>query len=246
MIKRLSSLSTQIKLMVNDSLCLRGQCVGCLASIAGHGLCAGCLADLPSNPVHCRQCALPLAIETRHPVYCGECLSEPPPFQRVVAPWQYHFPVSRLISRYKYSGQRALGQPLIEGLVTQVSRELAQEPDRRPDLLIPSPMHPSRQRKRGFNQAEDIAEQLSRAIGLPWSITLVRRIRKDSTQSGLKRAQRLANLHNSFATYGPAPPRIAIVDDVVTTGATARALSLALKGAGATHIEVWALARTPG
>ncbi|WP_404363903.1 ComF family protein [Marinobacter sp.] len=246
MIKRLSSLSTQIKLKVNDSFRPRGQCVACLASIAGHGLCIGCFDDLPVNLSQCRQCALPLAIEIRHPVFCGECLSQPPPFERVIAPWRYQFPVNQLVSRYKYSGQRALGQPLITSLVTHVREQLAQEPDRRPDVLIPSPMHSSRQRKRGFNQAEDIAEQLSRAIDVPWSVSLARRLRKAPAQSGLKREQRLANLRNSFAIYGPAPGRIAIVDDVMTTGATARALSLALQGAGAKHIEVWALARTPG
>jgi ComF family protein len=176
---------------------------------------------------------------------CGECIGQPPPFQRVITPWRYEFPVNRLISRYKYSGERALGRPLIEGLVQRVLEEMAREPDRRPDILVPSPMHPARQRRRGFNQAEDIAEYVSRAIGVPWTVTLVQRRHKVSAQSGLDRAQRLANLRQAFSVAGPAPERVAIIDDVITTGATARTLAAILNRAGAQHVEIWALARTP-
>lgn len=245
MIKRLITLSTQIQRKVNNSLALPGACITCSAAIVGHGLCAGCYVDLPANQGQCRRCALPLAFGTGATMICGECLRHPPPFDRVITPWRYEFPVNHMISRYKYRGQRALGQPLIQSLVERVRDDLASEPWRRPDLLIPSPMHRNRQRRRGFNQAEDIAEQLSRQTGVPWSVTLVRKHRQHEVQAGLGRQKRLANLRGSFVVDSPAPRRVAIVDDVITTGATARTLALALTKAGARHIEVWALARTP-
>lgn len=256
MIESLEWLSTHIKRKVNSAFApligrqqgLRGwpgQCVACLASVRRHGLCRDCQADLPLNGCQCRRCALPLALAGSVEVVCGECLRAPPPFQRVIVPWRYQFPVNQLISRYKYQGQRALGQPLIQGLTDEVISALSREPWRRPDLLIPSPMHPVRQRQRGFNQAEEIAEHLSRNIAVPWSVTLLKRHRTSAPQSGLNRRERLANLRGCFHVTGTPPARIALVDDVITTGATARVLAGELIRAGAREVEVWALARTP-
>ncbi|MDX1635370.1 MAG: ComF family protein [Marinobacter sp.] len=252
MIESLEWLSTHIKRKVNSActpLTSRlprwpGQCVACLAPVDNHGLCPDCRADLPVNHSHCHRCALPLAVAASM-MTCGECLRAPPPFHRVIAPWRYQFPVNQLISRYKYQGQRALGQPLIQGLTAEVLGTLAREPERRPDLLVPSPMHPARQRRRGFNQAEDIAEHLSRTLAIPWSVTLLRRVTTSAPQSGLNRRERLANLRGCFRVCGTPPEKIALVDDVITTGATARTLAAQLIGAGAREVEVWALARTP-
>ncbi len=246
MIKRLKLLSTLFTLKVNSELSLSGQCVACCAGFNGQGLCPACLADLPYNHQHCRQCALPLAFAPTKPMLCGECLKHPPSFDRVIAPLRYQFPVNRLISRYKYSHQRALGRPLISVLVNDVTNHLTHSQALRPDVLIPSPMHPAKQRKRGFNQAEDIAEQLSIAIAIPWSVTLAKRRHAGTAQSGLNRQQRLANLREAFLITRRPPPRVAIIDDVMTTGATARMLAQALKTAGAAEVEVWTLARTPG
>lgn len=245
MIKRLLSLSTFIPLKVNSDHRTVTQCVACLAAIRGYGLCPGCLADLPGNTHACQQCALPLPNLPGQAPHCGQCLAEPPPFDRVVAPWRYQFPVNRLISRYKYRQQRSLGMPLIRSLGSTLADELMASPELRPALLVPSPMHPVKQRRRQFNQAEDIAEQISRTLDIPWSVTLVKRRRGGVSQSGLGRQQRLVNLRNAFTVTGPVPAHIAIVDDVVTTGATARALAGALRQAGAERIQIWALARTP-
>jgi ComF family protein len=107
-------------------------------------------------------------------------------------------------------------------------------------------MHPQRRRQRGFNQARDIAEQLSTRLDIPLAGNLVQRRSTVQAQRTLNRAQRLANLQGVFQATGTPPPRIAIIDDVVTTGATARLLAQALQQAGAEHIQIWALARTPG
>lgn len=107
-------------------------------------------------------------------------------------------------------------------------------------------MHPARRRARGFNQARDIAEKLGAALEIPVDAGLVRRVRKVKAQRGLSREARLANLHGIFEVRSEVPERVAIVDDVVTTGATMRVMALALRKAGAQDIQIWALARTPG
>ncbi|WP_228141561.1 ComF family protein [Marinobacter sp. X15-166B] len=199
---------------------------------------------MPLNRQSCRQCALPLPTAAAD-LRCGECLRDPPHFQRALAPWCYQFPVDRLISHYKYQRQYACGRPLIDGLVQHLHDQGCFTPPRRPELIIPSPMHPDKRRQRGFNQAEDMAERVSRCAGIPWSVNVLQRIRRTAPQSGLDRHQRLTNLSNLYRVTGAVPARVAIVDDVVTTGATARAMASALRRAGARNIEIWALARTP-
>lgn len=242
MIMGLNFLSTLIKKRVNNARKGSGLCINCLAPSDGHGLCDPCRMDLPLNHWHCRHCALPLPFvaDTRA---CGECLRSPPPFTTTIAPWRYQFPVDRMIGRYKYRGQRAFARPLISGLCQQVSEQLQDRP--LPDLIIPAPMDRRRQRQRGFNQAEDIAEQISHHTGIPLGRRVVRRTRQVATQRGLDRAQRLANLRGVFQVTAPVPGSVAIVDDVITTGATARAMTLVLREAGAEEVQVWALARTP-
>lgn len=219
--------------------------MACLNPAASFGLCTDCRQGLPWNRWQCRQCALPLAFVSAQ-MTCGECLQDPPPFTRVIAPWHYRFPVDRMIHRYKGSGQRAFAKPLLNGLAQHLAATLAAHPHWQPDLLIPSPMHPARRRARGFNQASDIAEHLSQALALPWSAGLVARTRRAPSQRGLDRHARLTNLAGVFQVVETPPARVAIIDDVVTTGATVRLLAEALKTAGAREVQVWALARTPG
>ncbi len=222
-----------------------GQCVACLEPDAHFGLCTPCRQDLPANRWHCRCCALPLAFAGDETL-CGQCLQDPPPFSRVIAPWRYRFPVDGMIQRYKYNGQRAFARPLINDLGEHLMATLDADPAQRPDLLLASPMHPARRRKRGFNQAADIAEQISKRSGIPWTTDLVTRNRRTRPQRGLTREERLANLRGIYQVTGTPPSKVAIVDDVVTTGATARSLAEVLLNAGATDVQVWALARTPG
>lgn len=219
--------------------------MACLDHKAINGLCHGCRDDLPVNRWHCRCCALPLAFHA-NTLTCGECLSTPPPFSHTVAPWRYQYPVDGMIGRYKYNGQRKYARPLVAGLAEHLSRHFQSSPELKPDLIVPAPMHRKRRRKRGFNQAEDIAEELSLALKVPWSATRIRRIRHTTPQRELGREARLHNLRGMFKVNGTVPARIALVDDVVTTGATARMLTAALMNAGAEDVQVWALARTPG
>jgi len=261
MIKGLRSLSTLLTPKVNSKEWIQpfgkairpllatdgGQCVACLAPHARFGLCTPCRQELPVNHWHCRCCALPLAYAGNgDDVLCGQCLQDPPPFSRVIAPWRYRFPVDGMVQRYKYNGQRAFARPLIHGLAEHLASVLETTPEYRPDLLVASPMHPARRRKRGFNQAADIAECIGRHSGIPWSGDLVVRNRRTLPQRGLNRELRLANLRGIYQVTQSPPASIAIIDDVVTTGATARSLTETLLAAGAKEVQVWALARTPG
>lgn len=244
MIKRSNLLSTLSLKMVNREKA-KGLCVSCLSGNAINGLCKFCQADLPANRWHCRCCALPLAYSGDH-CLCGDCLKSPPPFRRSLIPWRYQYPINNMISRYKYSGQHKFARPLIAGLSSYLESAFRNHSEEKPHLLIPSPMLPARRRARGFNQARDIAEHLGEALNIPVGAGVVRRVRKVKAQRDLSREARLANLRGVFKVCANVPESVAIVDDVVTTGATIRALSEVLREAGARDIQVWALARTPG
>lgn len=242
MINGLQSLSTFINRKVNSTK-KGGRCVTCLSTHASHGLCGGCREDLPHNRWHCHVCALPMAFASPD-MRCGECLISPPPFSRSLIPWRYQFPVDGMIGRYKYQGHRKFVRPLLVDFSAFLEQQLA--PEDRPDVLIPAPMHWLRRWQRGFNQAQDIAEHVGAQLDIPVAAGVVRRARRVRAQRGLNRAGRLGNLAGVFEVCGPVPPRVAIVDDVVTTGATVRVLAGVLLEAGAQEVQVWALARTPG
>lgn len=260
MIKPLTALSTRFSDLVNQIIkhdepagtrihpepkwVLPELCVGCLGSNAVNGLCQGCRQDLPVNSPACIRCALPM--HTLHArLVCGECLKCPPPFDSAFIPWRYQFPLDRMVSHYKYRGQRHFARPLMADISGLLADRLVTQPDHRPELLVAAPMHRKRQRKRGFNQSAEIAESISEHTGIPWSDQLLRRMRATSAQSGLDRQRRLANLKGVFQVTDKVPAHVAIVDDVVTTGATARTLASLLKNNGAQIVEIWALARTP-
>lgn len=202
-------------------------------------LCAACRAELATNTPCCLQCALPLPADVP---FCGNCLRQPPPYDRVIAPWLYGEYLAHIIGRWKFSGERALTPLLADlwhsGLPT--SLPLA-------DALIPVPLHWHRQWRRGFNQAELLAWELQRIY--PWltvNTRLLRRHRATGAQAGMDARQRSSNLHGAFTVKGGCDNlRVALIDDVMTTGATARELAMTLKQAGAARVEIWCLARTP-
>lgn len=244
MIKGLNWLSTFLKQKVN-SVKQGGLCVACLSSNAFNGLCQPCRDDLPVNRWHCRCCALPLAFPSSE-LLCGDCLKYPPPFDASFMPWRYQYPLDGMMSRYKYNGQRKFGRPLMADFAGFLEEALHAGSIARPEALVPAPMDARRRRQRGFNQAQDIAETIGGQLDIPVATGLVRRVRRVRAQRELNREARLANLRGVFEVVSEVPERVAIVDDVVTTGATVRVLASVLREAGAREIQVWALARTPG
>ena len=145
-----------------------------------------------------------------------------------------------LIHRMKYRGQL----PITRILGCVLGKRLAERGALQVDAIVPVPLHAERERKRGYNQAREIAVFAARELGLPVHDRLARRIRETTEQTGLAAGARRRNLRGAFATEaGDVPSRVAIVDDVLTTGATAETLALALRRAGCRRIEVWAVAR---
>lgn len=197
-------------------------------------MCPACESDLPwLPPARCPVCALPTAGgET-----CGHCLKEMPAFTRTQALFAYAFPVDRMIQQLKYKEQLALA-PLLGTLLAQrLQNEL-------PDLWLPMPLHARRLKERGFNQAVEIARELSAKTGVPMQAGWASRVRDTPPQAGLKREARRKNLRGAFkCDMKLAGLHVGIVDDVMTTGSTLDELSTTLKRAGAREVGCWLVAR---
>ncbi len=218
-----------------------GTCIVCgLPSGLARDLCSNCETSLPRLDSQCRVCADSLA----SPGICGACLNQPPAFSRVIAPLRFAPPVDRLIHRFKYRSDLAAGTVLTDILCRHLSAMLTTEA--LPDLLVPVPLHWTRLCWRGYNQAHEIASQLSSHLDLPCSGKLLRRRKRTSQSRGLDRNRRLANLKNAFQPGSQTVDglRLALVDDVVTSTATIRTLASLLRNAGAREVQVWCLART--
>lgn len=222
-------------------------CLLCLAKLRHSPLaiCSGCQLDLPWLLQGCRHCALPLPDGDQE---CRDCQQKLPVFQLVACAWRYDFPVNMLIGNFKYAKDwpagRLLSELLAEHLVflqQEAGLELA-------DALLPIPLASKRLRQRGYNQAAMIAGWLGKSLQRPVLHQAVRRVRQTQTQQGLDARQRQANMLNAFQIMQPqqiAGRHLALVDDVLTTGATCAELADLLLAAGARRVDVYCLARTP-
>lgn len=207
-------------------------------------ICTACETELPWLGDQCQTCALPLPASG---LTCGQCLQQPPAFERVAAPWRYSFPVDTLITRFKHNAKWPFGRLLGE-LLMQFLQHRFEEDLERPDALVPVPLAAKRLRQRGFNQAAMLARWLSEGLNIPCDETLLRRIQDTSAQQELKAQARKRNLRNAFALAPGATiagRHLALIDDVLTTGATAQTLARLLMDAGAARVDVYCLARTP-
>lgn len=204
------------------------------------GLCEGCHTDLPWLVAACRRCAEPLT--SHQDLLCPNCVKDPPPFDRTHAAFRYSFPINQIIPTVKYHRRPAMLGWLSRSLAQLMRDRLENDI---PEALIPVPMHPWRSFRRGFNQAELIAAILGQELGIPVIEKGISRKAGGAHQAELNRQERLANLRHSFQVRRTLPASVAIVDDVMTTGATARELARTLREHGAVHIQIWALARTP-
>ncbi len=203
-------------------------------------VCVTCAAQLPRNQQACRQCAVPMA-QTTDAVLCGECLSNPPPFSHTFAPFIYQAPVRDWISDFKYRHALHWGRWL--GTTSGQALQ-AQQPT--VEYILPVPLHAARLRRRGFNQTAELARWISRQVQIPWRTDILYRIQQGIEQQGLSRRERQRNMRHQFRVVKPpAAQSIALLDDVVTTGATVRAAAHALRQAGVPQVVVWAVARTP-
>ncbi|MEO7323274.1 MAG: ComF family protein [Dokdonella sp.] len=204
----------------------------------GRDLCAGCVADLALNSPCCPRCALPLQVPAP---MCGECLKRPPPFAAAWVPFCYGHPLDLLEARFKFRGDLAAGRVLAD-LMLERARFDAPTP---PAMLIPVPLHRTRLRERGYNQALELARPLARAMAIPLQHDVLERTKATPPQTGLDAKARRRNLRDAFSVAAGAqlPAHVALFDDVMTTGATLRECARVLKQAGVQRVDVWALAR---
>ena len=202
-------------------------------------ICAGCDSDLMRlSATRCRICALPLPVNA----VCGRCLAHPPAFDVTCAALRYEFPATSLIQAYKYAG--AVG--LANTLATLLESAVRAAGDDMPDLLVAMPLARPRLAERGYNQAWEIARLLGRRLHLQLDAKGIARIRHGTPQAELPMPERRRNVHGAFvARRDFTGLDVAVVDDVMTTGATLDELAGVLKSAGAARVRNWVVARTP-
>ncbi len=204
----------------------------------GLDLCPGCRADLPRNDCCCARCALPLPQPL---AACGQCQRREPPWRTAWVPFRYAWPLNRLETRYKFAAQLAAGRVL-----AALWRE--HPPPERPQAVVPVPLHPARLRRRGYDQALELARAVARPLHLPLLDGALRRVRVTRAQSELDAAARRRNVRHAFQVReGVAlPAHVALFDDVMTTGATLAECARMLRRAGVARVDAWAVARVAG
>lgn len=220
-------------------------CVLCGQSADSDNLCAPCGAYLPRPGHACLSCALPLS-GTDDPL-CGPCLRRPPPWDRALGALVYHYPVDRLVCRFKFRCDFSCGHLL--GLEMLKAIRFAGLP--LPDMLVPVPLHRKRHFSRTFNQADMLARQLGRDLAIPVHSRLLSRQRPTRAQSGLDAINRKRNIRGAFQCHRHARQvvggaHVALVDDVMTTGATLAECTKTLKRGGTAQVTLWVAARAPG
>jgi len=220
-------------------------CVFCGLASGADACCAGCRDDLPWIERPCRGCGTPLA-----PAYpttrCPECAAGTDAV-RIVSALVYAYPVDRLIASAKFRQRLDFAGALGEMLGAYLCGLRGQYALARPDLIVPVPLHRRRMAARGFNQAEEIAAPVARRIGVPLRADLLRRGRDTPEQTSLTGPARRPNMAGAFtAPRSLNGMQVAIIDDVWTTGTTARAVARAALSAGAAAVQVWTVARTVG
>lgn len=228
--------------------------------------CPACIQDLPAIGQACHRCYLPLEFNNQAPGFatgtlpeeeknphlmCGNCQHTPPSFDQCYTPYLYDFPIDQMIIRMKYHNTPSLCRSLSQLFAGRLSALRTSLTDSSlPEALIPIPMHWRKLRSRGFNQSELIAKYLSKQLDIPVRHWLLKD-RDTQKQNRLNRSDRQQNLQNVFklsprvSKKGVNLRHVALVDDVVTTGATGNQAAIALKGAGIERVDLWALARTP-
>lgn len=225
---------------------LPGICVLCQqATKRKADICLKCAVSLPVIHAPCPRCALPLPHGSHQALLCGGCLSNPPPFKYIFSAFEYYPPINHLISDFKFYGKLPAGKVLASLMLPRLLEFYADKT--LPDLLIPVPLHLHRIRHRGYNQALELARYMGKHLDINVNPSYCIRHHNTHSQTGLSAIQRKHNLRHAFGLKFPdrkSPQTIAIVDDVVTTMATASELSWMLLKNGTQEVHIWTLART--
>lgn len=211
------------------------------------GVCNGCIEQLPwYKAPQCTVCGL----VSQHSI-CGACLSAPPSIDQTHAVFTYDYPLNHLLQQFKY--QQALSisrlfahvlqQKIVHNKTSSAMVNGTSQP--RIDLIIPMPMHPARLKQRGFNQAHEIAKPVAKVLKIPLNVLTCQRVKLTPPQASLPLKERITSIRGAFKCKQDLQGlNIAIIDDVMTTGASLNELAKTLKQAGAMRVECWVIART--
>jgi ComF family protein len=210
-------------------------------------LCDECHYSLPWLGHSCSICALPLTDHKSH--FCGQCIQKPPVFYAAKIPFRYDYPIDQMILDFKFQQGFARGKSLSH-LLVDFLRD-AYKDAYLPDAIIPVPMYWQRRFLRGFNQSEMLARDIAKTFSIPTLTQVCVRHHHQQAQKDSNQQSRLSNLKDAFSInlkkrFLIEGKHLALLDDVVTTGATARELGKLLMSNGPASVVVWALARTPG
>ncbi len=211
-------------------------CLLC-GAVTGGDFCSACYRDLPQLPAsHCPVCLWPVPTNE----ICGACLKKPPAFTRTLAALRYTFPADALIHALKYQTNLIIAPVLANLFITRLKTVTAM-----PDVIVPMPLHPIRLRERGFNQAMEIGRTIAKQTGIALLPDGCNRIKHTLPQTGLPWKERQKNIRRAFSCkIDVSGKHVAIVDDVMTTGATLNELAKVLRRQGASEISNWVIART--
>ena len=230
----------------NLSRFISNHCLLCLSPTHNKRLlCLNCEKDLPKNDAHCVICAIPLAAKGAQEIslslVCGKCQKNPPHYTTSIIPHIYASPLKQLISQLKFHSNLTYAPLLAHSFIASLQHRTSNLPE----CIIPIPLHTKRLHERGFNQAIELSQIISKQLNIPLDYSLCQRNKYTPFQSGLSAKQRKLNLKNAFSlTKSHQYKHVAIFDDVVTTGTTVNELARQLKISGVETIEVWAIART--
>lgn len=227
------------------------RCILCGQTVRGAAvrqnieICSDCFRSLPFNDFCCTRCALPLADDIRENVLCGRCIKKRPFFDYCYSPFRYEEKIIRLVHQLKFAEKISYARTAGELLLRKYLAEMPLS-EQQPDCLLPVPLHNKRLRQRGFNQSIEIARVVAKKLAIPIEYNVVARQRSTVTQTGLDAKQRQKNIKGAFCVTGEINYKhVLIIDDVVTTGATANELARVLKINKVERVGVLSIARAP-
>ena len=206
---------------------------------AANTICEACASDLPIRQAHgCTRCGQIGEARSLESEICGDCLADPPKFDATVSAFSYAFPLDKLMQSFKFNANLSLVNLFVDHFVASLTKVTM------PDVIIPMPLARRRLATRGFNQSALLAREIGKRLNIKVESHGLLRVRETPPQAGLDRAARLANMKGAFdCEQNLAGLTIALVDDVMTTGATMSDAARALKKQGAKKIDAWVIAR---